>query len=113
VRSLLNAHISLAVIRADWTVGAVAAGAYSIQRLWRFHSRILCDAVAGRKAVARRRARVRDMLHTLPPKAQQAIRDDLEGTHDYRQGGSGDGSGDRGYHDEDTETATTPASHRR
>jgi phospholipid/cholesterol/gamma-HCH transport system ATP-binding protein len=56
---------------------------------------------------------VRDMLHTLPPKAQQAIRDDLEGTHDYRQGGSGDGSGDRGYHDEDTETATTPASHRR
>jgi phospholipid/cholesterol/gamma-HCH transport system ATP-binding protein len=66
-----------------------------------------------RKAVARRRARVRDMLHTLPPKAQQAIRDDREGTHDYGRGGSGDGSGDRGYHDEDTETATTPASHRR
>jgi phospholipid/cholesterol/gamma-HCH transport system ATP-binding protein len=31
-----------------------------------------------RKAVERGRARVRDMLHTLPPQAQQAIRDDLE-----------------------------------
>ncbi len=32
-----------------------------------------------RKAVERRRARVREMLHTLPPKAQKAIQDDLEG----------------------------------
>jgi phospholipid/cholesterol/gamma-HCH transport system ATP-binding protein len=31
-----------------------------------------------RKAVGRRRARVRDMLHTLPADAQKAIRDDLE-----------------------------------
>ncbi|OBK53989.1 ABC transporter ATP-binding protein [Mycobacterium sp. 1081908.1] len=32
-----------------------------------------------RKAVERRRARVREILHTLPPKAQKAILDDLEG----------------------------------
>ena len=34
-----------------------------------------------RKAVARRQARVREMLHTLPKEAQAAILDDLEGTH--------------------------------
>jgi len=34
-----------------------------------------------RKAVARRRARVREILHTLPPKAQAA---NLEGTHKYK-----------------------------
>ncbi|MFL0178205.1 MULTISPECIES: ABC transporter ATP-binding protein [unclassified Mycobacterium] len=36
-----------------------------------------------RMGVARRRARVREILHTLPPNAQAAIRDDLEGTHKY------------------------------
>jgi phospholipid/cholesterol/gamma-HCH transport system ATP-binding protein len=36
-----------------------------------------------RKAVGRRQARVREILHTLPPAAQEAIRDDLEGTHKY------------------------------
>lgn len=36
-----------------------------------------------RKGVARRKARVREILHTLPPNAQAAIRDDLEGTHKY------------------------------
>ena len=36
-----------------------------------------------RKGVARRQARVREILHTLPPKAQEVIRDDLEGTHAY------------------------------
>jgi len=36
-----------------------------------------------RQAVGRRQARVREILHTLPPKAQEAIRDDLEGTHKY------------------------------
>src|SRR5208283_4527448 len=36
-----------------------------------------------RKAVARRQARVREMLHTLPKSAQVAILDDLEGTHKY------------------------------
>lgn len=34
-----------------------------------------------RKAVARRQARVRSMLHTLPPAAQEAIRVNLEDTH--------------------------------
>jgi phospholipid/cholesterol/gamma-HCH transport system ATP-binding protein len=34
-----------------------------------------------RRAVARRQARVREILHTLPPQAQEAILDDLEGTH--------------------------------
>jgi phospholipid/cholesterol/gamma-HCH transport system ATP-binding protein len=36
-----------------------------------------------RKAVGRRRARVMAMMHTLPPNAQEAIRDELEGTHKY------------------------------
>jgi phospholipid/cholesterol/gamma-HCH transport system ATP-binding protein len=36
-----------------------------------------------RKGVARRQARVREMLHTLPKSAQMAILDDLEGTHRY------------------------------
>ncbi|NOP95970.1 ABC transporter ATP-binding protein, partial [Mycolicibacterium fortuitum] len=36
-----------------------------------------------RKGVARRQARVREILHTLPPAAQAAILDDLEGTHKY------------------------------
>ncbi|MBS9534937.1 ATP-binding cassette domain-containing protein [Mycobacterium sp. M1] len=36
-----------------------------------------------RKAVARRQARVRSILHTLPPNAQAVIRDELEGTHQY------------------------------
>ena len=34
-----------------------------------------------RKAVGRRQARVRQILHTLPPAAQEAILDDLEGQH--------------------------------
>jgi phospholipid/cholesterol/gamma-HCH transport system ATP-binding protein len=34
-----------------------------------------------RQAVDRRQARVRQILHSLPPAAQEAIRDDLEGTH--------------------------------
>ena len=34
-----------------------------------------------RQAVGRRQARVREILHTLPPKAQEVILDDLEGTH--------------------------------
>ncbi|MEZ0367315.1 ABC transporter ATP-binding protein, partial [Mycobacterium sp. pUA109] len=34
-----------------------------------------------RKGIARRRARVREILHTLPKDAQAAILDDLEGIH--------------------------------
>ena len=37
-----------------------------------------------RHAVGRRQARVREIMHTLPPAAQAAIRDDLEGTHKYQ-----------------------------
>ena len=36
-----------------------------------------------RQAVGRRQARVREIMHTLPPNAQAAIRDDLEGTHKF------------------------------
>ena len=36
-----------------------------------------------RQAVGRRKARVREIMHTLPPAAQEAIRDDLEGTHQH------------------------------
>ncbi len=36
-----------------------------------------------RAGVARRQARVRAILHTLPPAAQAAILDDLDGTHKY------------------------------
>lgn len=36
-----------------------------------------------RQAVARRQARVREILHTLPPAAQEVIRDDLDGTHRF------------------------------
>jgi phospholipid/cholesterol/gamma-HCH transport system ATP-binding protein len=43
-----------------------------------------------RQAVARRQARVRQMMDTLPPAAQEAIRDDLEGTHRYKAHEFGD-----------------------
>ncbi|KAA0120599.1 ABC transporter ATP-binding protein [Mycolicibacterium sp. P9-22] len=39
-----------------------------------------------RKAVGRRQARVREILHTLPPAAQEAIRDDLEGAGQHSMG---------------------------
>ena len=45
-----------------------------------------------RRAVERRRARVRELLHTLPQNAQKAIREDLEGANDY--------------HDEDADTVS-------
>jgi phospholipid/cholesterol/gamma-HCH transport system ATP-binding protein len=43
-----------------------------------------------RQAVNRRRARVRAMMDTLPPAAQEAIRDELEGTHKYQTHEFGD-----------------------
>jgi phospholipid/cholesterol/gamma-HCH transport system ATP-binding protein len=46
-----------------------------------------------RKAVARRRARVRQILHTLPRGAQDAILDDLERTHKHRFSEFGDHGG--------------------
>ncbi|MET0453553.1 MAG: ABC transporter ATP-binding protein, partial [Mycobacterium sp.] len=36
-----------------------------------------------RKAVGRRQARVREIMHTLPPAAQEAIRADLDGTNQH------------------------------
>ena len=33
---------------------------------------------------------MREILHTLPPSAQEAIRDDLEGTHKYAASEFGD-----------------------
>lgn len=55
-----------------------------------------------RQAVGRRQARVREILHTLPPNAQAVIRDELEGTHKYavHQYPTGD----------DAPTASIPAS---
>jgi phospholipid/cholesterol/gamma-HCH transport system ATP-binding protein len=43
-----------------------------------------------RKAVARRQARVREILHTLPKNAQAAILDSLEGTHRFKAHEFGD-----------------------
>ncbi|RAV01124.1 ABC transporter ATP-binding protein [Mycolicibacter senuensis] len=55
-----------------------------------------------RQAVGRRQARVREILHTLPPKAQAAIRDDLEGTQHFAV---------RDYPaDDEAPTASIPAS---
>jgi phospholipid/cholesterol/gamma-HCH transport system ATP-binding protein len=36
-----------------------------------------------RQAVGRRQARVREIMHTLPPAAQEAIRADLDGTNQH------------------------------
>jgi phospholipid/cholesterol/gamma-HCH transport system ATP-binding protein len=63
-----------------------------------------------RKAVARRQARVRGMLHTLPKAAQEAIRDDFEGTGRYKSGEFSDlHRYDRGHEESEspTETITT------
>jgi phospholipid/cholesterol/gamma-HCH transport system ATP-binding protein len=45
---------------------------------------IATPGMPDRQAVHRRRARVMQILHTLPPNAQEAIRDDIEGTHKYK-----------------------------
>ncbi|MDT5312335.1 MAG: phospholipid/cholesterol/gamma-HCH transport system ATP-binding protein, partial [Mycobacterium sp.] len=37
-----------------------------------------------RQAVGRRQARVREIMHTLPPAAQEAIRADLDGTNQHK-----------------------------
>jgi phospholipid/cholesterol/gamma-HCH transport system ATP-binding protein len=61
-----------------------------------------------RKAVERRRARVRKVLHTLPPDAQRAIREDLEGSNNHQSDGSRDES-----RDSEDDTAEMSASSRR
>ena len=64
-----------------------------------------------RQAVGRRQARVREIMHTLPPNAQEAIRDDLEGTHQYATHEFGSEAARRRQGDEDnTDTASIPVS---
>jgi phospholipid/cholesterol/gamma-HCH transport system ATP-binding protein len=63
-----------------------------------------------RQAVERRRERVREIMDTLPPEAQEAIRDDLERTQNNGSGERGEESDDRGHDDEDTETASNRSS---
>ncbi len=58
-----------------------------------------------RQAVARRQARVREIMHTLPPNAQAAIRDDLEGTHKFSVHEFGD-EGATLHHRQDDEAPT-------
>ncbi|PXW96470.1 hypothetical protein C8E89_1521, partial [Mycolicibacterium moriokaense] len=58
--------------------------------------------------VGRRQARVREMMHTLPPAAQAAIRDDLEGTHQYATHSIPDAETARHRTDDDTPTASNP-----
>ena len=60
-----------------------------------------------RKAVARRQARVREIMHTLPPAAQEAIRDDLERTPAYAPG-EDDEATPRHRNVDDAPTASIP-----
>src|SRR5258707_1541940 len=65
-----------------------------------------------RQAVGRRQARVREMMHTLPPAAQEAIRDDLEGTHKFKTHEFDDTTvapRHRGDGEDDAPTASIPA----
>jgi len=61
-----------------------------------------------RKAVERRRARVRQILHTLPKNAQAAILDDLEGSHKYAAHEFADDLGDGRHRDAAAPTASIP-----
>jgi phospholipid/cholesterol/gamma-HCH transport system ATP-binding protein len=62
-----------------------------------------------RKAVGRRQARVREILHTLPPAAQAAIRDDLDGTHQYPvHEFAGEETVRHTHHADDAPTASIP-----
>jgi phospholipid/cholesterol/gamma-HCH transport system ATP-binding protein len=63
-----------------------------------------------RKAVGRRQARVREILHTLPPAAQEAIRDDLEGTHQYQAHEPGHVPARPHHHEDDAPTTSIPVS---
>ena len=66
-----------------------------------------------RQAVGRRQARVREIMHTLPPDAQEAIRDDLEGTHKYSSHeipDAGDSATARHRHEDEAPTGRIPVS---
>lgn len=56
-----------------------------------------------RKAVGGRQARVREIMRTLPPAAQEAIRADLEGSNEYPSHESG--------HDDTTPLSPVGADH--
>jgi phospholipid/cholesterol/gamma-HCH transport system ATP-binding protein len=61
-----------------------------------------------REAVNRRRARVREIMTTLPPAAQEAIRDDLEGTHKYATHSIPDDATARHRSEDDAPTGRIP-----
>jgi phospholipid/cholesterol/gamma-HCH transport system ATP-binding protein len=61
-----------------------------------------------RKAVARRQARVREIMHTLPPAAQEAIRIDLERTPAYAPGEDYDVTPRHRSTGDDAPTASVP-----
>src|SRR5215217_5698555 len=66
-----------------------------------------------RQAVHRRQARVREIMNTLPPEAQEAIRDDLEatGAHPGQAQDYPDESTTRHqHHEDDAPTASIPVS---
>ena len=62
-----------------------------------------------RQAVGRRQARVREILHTLPPAAQEAIREDLDGTNQHPGSQFSDVPVTRHRHDDEPATASIPA----
>ncbi|KQY04810.1 hypothetical protein ASD37_23405 [Mycobacterium sp. Root135] len=61
-----------------------------------------------RKAVGRRQARVREIMHSLPPAAQEAIRADLDGSNKHAPS-SMTTSNTNGAHEE-APTASIPVS---
>ncbi|MGV0618365.1 ABC transporter ATP-binding protein, partial [Mycolicibacterium elephantis] len=66
-----------------------------------------------RRAVARRQARVREILHTLPPAAQAAIREDLDSSQHYSGGGVGEATTARHHTaDDDAPTGAIPTAER-
>ena len=68
-----------------------------------------------RQAVGRRQARVREIMHTLPPNAQQAILEDLEGTSKFHKARdladqeAADARHQRAGDEDDAPTASIPA----
>ena len=67
---------------------------------------VISPGMPERKGVGRRQARVREILHTLPPQAQKVILDDLEGTHAYPTHEFADEPA--GHHADDTPTGAIP-----
>ena len=67
-----------------------------------------------RQAVGRRQARVRELMNSLPPAAQEAIRDDLEGTNRYSSNEFGENNSSRHRSaEDDAPTASIPVARER